>query len=171
MRQTYSVERVNTVVVGGGQAGLSVGYHLKRVGVPFVILDASERIGDAWRHRWDSLRLFTPARFDGLDGMSFPAAPFALPTKDEMADYLETYARKFALPVRLGVRVERVSRQGGRFLLVAGELRFDADNIIVAMGNFQRPIRRRSQPTSTRRFSSCTPSTIAIRDSCATALF
>jgi putative flavoprotein involved in K+ transport len=139
MRQTYSVERVNTVVVGGGQAGLSVGYHLKRVGVPFVILDASERIGDAWRHRWDSLRLFTPARFDGLDGMSFPAAPFSFPTKDEMADYLETYARKFALPVRLGVRVERVSRQGGRFLLVAGELRFDADNIIVAMGNFQRP--------------------------------
>jgi putative flavoprotein involved in K+ transport len=139
MRQTYSLERVNTVVVGGGQAGLSVGYHLKRLGVPFVILDASERIGDAWRHRWDSLRLFTPARFDGLDGMSFPAAPFSFPTKDEMADYLETYARKFALPVRLGVRVERVSRQGGRFLLVAGELRFDADNVIVAMGNFQRP--------------------------------
>jgi putative flavoprotein involved in K+ transport len=138
MRQTYSVERVNTVVVGGGQAGLSVGYHLKRLGVPFVILDASERIGDAWRHRWDSLRLFTPARFDGLDGMSFPAAPFSCPTKDEMADYLETYARTFALPVRLGVRVERVSRQGGRFILVAGELRFDADNVIVAMGNFQR---------------------------------
>jgi putative flavoprotein involved in K+ transport len=139
MRQTYSVERVNTVVVGGGQAGVSVGYHLKRVGVPFVILDAGERIGDAWRHRWDSLRLFTPARFDGLDGMSFPAGPFSFPTKDEMADYLETYARKFALPVRLGVRVERVSRQGLRFLLVAGELRFDADNVIVAMGNFQRP--------------------------------
>jgi putative flavoprotein involved in K+ transport len=139
MRQTYSVERVNTVVVGGGQAGLSVGYHLKRLGVPFVILDAGERIGDAWRHRWDSLRLFTPARFDGLDGMAFPAAPFSFPTKDEMADYLETYARKFALPVRLGVRVERVSRQGARFLLVAGDLRFDADNVIVAMGNFQRP--------------------------------
>jgi putative flavoprotein involved in K+ transport len=139
MRQTYSVERVNTVVVGGGQAGLSVGYHLKRLGVPFLILDASERIGDAWRHRWDSLRLFTPARFDGLDGMPFPAPPSSFPTKDEMADYLETYARKFALPVRLGVRVERVSRQGGRFLLVAGDLRFDADNVIVAMGNFQRP--------------------------------
>jgi putative flavoprotein involved in K+ transport len=139
MRQTYSVERVNTVVVGGGQAGLSVGYHLKRLGVPFVILNASERIGDAWRHRWDSLRLFTPARFDGLDGMPFPAPPLSFPTKDEMADYLETYARKFALPVRLGVRVERVSRQGERFLLVAGDLRFEADNVIVAMGNFQRP--------------------------------
>jgi putative flavoprotein involved in K+ transport len=139
MRQTYSVERVNTVVVGGGQAGLSVGYHLQRLGVPFLILDASERIGDAWRHRWDSLRLFTPARFDGLDGMPFPAPPFSFPTKGEMADYLETYARKFALPVRLGVRVERVSRQGERFLLVAGDLRFDADNVIVAMGNFQRP--------------------------------
>jgi putative flavoprotein involved in K+ transport len=139
MRQTYSVERVNTVVVGGGQAGLSVGYHLKRLGVPFVILDAGQRIGDAWRHRWDSLRLFTPARFDGLDGMPFPAPPLSSPTKDEMADYLETYARRFALPVRLGVRVERVSRHGERFLLVAGDLRFDADNVIVAMGNFQRP--------------------------------
>jgi putative flavoprotein involved in K+ transport len=139
MRQTYNVERVNTVVVGGGQAGLSVGYHLKRLGVPFVILDGSERIGDVWRHRWDSLRLFTPAQFAGLDGMPFPAPPFYFPTKDEMADYLETYARKLALPVRLGVRVDRVSRQGTRFLLVAGDLRFDADNVIVAMGNFQRP--------------------------------
>jgi putative flavoprotein involved in K+ transport len=139
MRQIYSVERVNTVVVGGGQAGLSVGYHLKRLGVPFVILDASQRTGDVWRHRWDSLRLFTPAQFAGLDGMPFPAPPFSFPTKDEMADYLETYARTFALPVRLGVRVERVSRQGTRFLLVAGDLRFEADNVIVAMGNFQRP--------------------------------
>jgi len=139
MGQTYSIERVNTVVVGGGQAGLSVGYHLKRWGVPFVILDGSQRIGDAWRSRWDSLRLFTPALFDGLDGMPFPAPPFYFPTKDEMADYLETYARTFSLPVRLGVRVERVSRRGPRFLVVAGDLRFDADNVIVAMGNFQRP--------------------------------
>ena len=68
-------ERINTVVIGGGQAGLSVGYHLQRKGVQFVILDASARVGDVWRNRWDSLRVFTPARFSSLDGMPFPADP------------------------------------------------------------------------------------------------
>ncbi len=110
MRNPLKTERVNTVVVGAGQAGLSVGYHLARRGVPFVILDASQRIGDVWRHRWDSLRLFTPARFAGLDGMPFPAPRDSFPTKDAMGDYLEAYARRFALPVRSSVRVTRVSR-------------------------------------------------------------
>src|SRR5690606_2702925 len=82
-------ERVETLVVGGGQAGLSVGYHLARRGLPFMILEADTRIGDVWRRRWDSLRLFTPARFDGLAGMPFPAPAHTFPTKDEMADYLE----------------------------------------------------------------------------------
>jgi putative flavoprotein involved in K+ transport len=130
---------VNTVVVGGGQAGLSVGYHLSRRKVPFVILDANERVGDQWRRRWDSLRLFTPARFDGLAGMPFPAPPDSFPTKDEMADYLEAYARHFVLPVRSGTRVDRVSRQDDGFLVVAGGRRYEAQNVIVAMGNFQRP--------------------------------
>src|SRR3954470_17283265 len=83
------VEYVPVIVIGGGQAGLSVGYHLARRGVPFVILEANERVGDSWRKRWDSLRLFTPARFDGIAGMPFPARGGAFPTKDEMADYLE----------------------------------------------------------------------------------
>jgi len=132
-------ERVNTIVIGGGQAGLSAGYHLQRHGIPFLILDASERVGDAWRKRWDSLRLFTPARYAGLDGMPFPAPPHSFPTKDEMADFLENYARRFALPVRSGVRVERLSRQGTAFLVVAGEQRFEAENVIVAMSHYQRP--------------------------------
>jgi putative flavoprotein involved in K+ transport len=102
-------ERINTVVIGGGQAGLSVGYYLKKRRVPFVILDASQRIGDAWRRRWDSLRLFTPAKFSGLDGMRFPAPSNSFPTKDAMADYLEAYAQHFQLPVRCGLRVERLS--------------------------------------------------------------
>jgi putative flavoprotein involved in K+ transport len=131
---------VNTVVIGGGQAGLSVGYHLKRQGVDFVILDDRARVGDVWRNRWDSLRLFTPARYSGLDGLRFPAPPFSFPTKDEMADYLETYAQTFALPVRSGVRVERVSRAAdGGFLVVAGGHRFHAQNVVVAMGHYQRP--------------------------------
>lgn len=131
--------RVNTVIIGGGQAGLSAGYHLQRRGVPFVILDANARVGDSWRARWDSLRLFTPARFSGLDGMPFPAPPTYFPTKDEMGDFLEKYARAFALPVKSGVRVERVSRLGDRFLVVAGGQRYDADHVVVAMANYQRP--------------------------------
>ena len=139
MADTHTDARVNTVVIGGGQAGLSVGYHLTRRRVPFVILDASARIGDTWRHRWDSLRLFTPARYAGLDGMPFPAPPFSFPTKDEMANYLETYARTFALPVRSGVRVDRLSRPGGEFLVAAGDQRFHCENVVVAMGNYQQP--------------------------------
>jgi len=133
-------ERIQTVVIGGGQAGLSVGYHLKRRGLQFVILDARERIGDAWRTRWDSLHLFTPARFDGLAGMPFPASAHAFPSKDAMGDYLEAYARRFELPVRSGVRVDGLSRRGNRFLVTAGDQRFDADNVVVAMSNFQRPV-------------------------------
>ncbi len=132
-------ERIQTIVIGGGQAGLSVGYHLARRGLPFVILDANERIGDSWRKRWDSLRLFTPARYDGLAGMPFPAPAFTFVTKDEMADYLEAYAARFALPVRTGVRVERLSRHGDRFVVTAGDLRFEAENVVVAMSNYQQP--------------------------------
>ena len=86
MNAVSDAERIETVVIGGGQAGLSVGFHLARQGLSFVILDANERIGDSWRKRWDSLRLFTPARFNGLDGMPFPGPAHSFPTKDEVAD-------------------------------------------------------------------------------------
>ena len=133
------LETIDTVVVGGGQAGLSVGYHLARRGVPFVILDANQRIGDSWRLRWDSLRLFSPASLDGLNGFPFPAAPFSFPTKDAMADYLEAYAARFSLPVRNGVRVDRISRSEGGLLVSAGDRRIRARNVVVAMADFQRP--------------------------------
>jgi putative flavoprotein involved in K+ transport len=139
MHIDHQTERVNTLVIGGGQAGLSTGYHLEQLGVPFLILDAADRVGDVWRKRWDSLRLFTPAKLSGLDGMPFPAPPNSFPTKDEMADFLESYARTFSLPVRPGVRVERLSRQGSGFLVVAGGQRFEAENVIVAMAHYQRP--------------------------------
>jgi putative flavoprotein involved in K+ transport len=132
-------ERVETIVVGGGQAGLSVGYQLARRGLPFLILDANERIGDAWRNRWDSLRLFTPARYDGLTGMRFPGRGDEFPTKDMMADYLESYAKKFDLPVRTGTRVDGLSREGDCFIVTAGAKRFEADNVVVAMANYQTP--------------------------------
>jgi putative flavoprotein involved in K+ transport len=134
-----TTQYVETIVIGGGQAGLAVGYHLRRQGLPFLIVDANARIGDAWRQRWDSLRLFSPARFNGLDGMAFPAPGFSFITKDEMADYLEAYATRFELPVRTGVRVERLSRQGKRFHIeAADDQTFEADNVVVAMANYQR---------------------------------
>jgi putative flavoprotein involved in K+ transport len=132
-------ERVETVIVGGGQAGLSVGYHLAQRGLPFVILDANERIGDSWRKRWDSLRLFTPARFSVLAGMPFPAPAHSFPTKDQVADYLEAYAARFDLPVRTGIRVDGLARNGDRFVVSAGDLRFEADNVVVAMSTHQTP--------------------------------
>lgn len=132
-------ERFDVIVVGGGQAGLSVGHHLARLGISFVILEANPRVGDAWRTRWDSLRLFTPARYDGLDGMRFPAPPHSFPTKDEMANYLEAYAAHFQLPVRTGVRVERLSREGDRYVLRAGGRRLEAPHVVVAMSSYQRP--------------------------------
>jgi putative flavoprotein involved in K+ transport len=131
-------EQVQTIVIGGGQAGLSVGYHLARRGLPFVILDAGERVGDAWRRRWSSLRLFTPARYDALDGMPFPAPADYFPTKDEMADYLEAYAAHFRLPVRSGVRVERLERRGSGYLVTAGDERLEAEHVVVAMSDYQR---------------------------------
>ena len=97
-------ERVETLIVGGGQAGLAVGYHLAKRDRRFVITDANERIGDPWRRRWDSLRLFTQARYSGLPGAPFPAPRWSYPTKDDVADYLEAYADRFELPVRTGVR-------------------------------------------------------------------
>jgi putative flavoprotein involved in K+ transport len=134
-----TTESFDTIVIGGGQAGLTTGYYLQQQGRSFVILDAHARIGDAWRKRWDSLRLFTPASYSQLVGMPFPAAAKSLPTKDQMADYLEAYAAHFKLPVRTGVRVDRLYRQGGRLVVAAGDLRLEADHVVVAMGNFQRP--------------------------------
>lgn len=132
-------EHFDVIVIGAGQAGLSVGHHLARLGLSFVILEAHSRVGDSWRQRWDSLRLFTPARFNGLDGMVFPAPPHSFPTKDEMADYLEAYANHFRLPVRTGVRVERLSRVGDGYLVLGGGKRLTADHVVVAMATYQRP--------------------------------
>jgi putative flavoprotein involved in K+ transport len=139
MKGVHESERVQTVVVGGGQAGLSVGYHLARRGLPCVILDAHERVGDAWRKRWDSLRLFTPARYNGLPGMPFPGPPQSFPTKDQVGDYLGAYATRFDLPVRTGVRVDRLTREGDRFVVGAGDRRFEARQVVVATGAYETP--------------------------------
>jgi putative flavoprotein involved in K+ transport len=134
-----SSNHVETVIIGGGQAGLTVGYHLARRHRPFVILDANERIGDAWRNRWDSLRLFTPALFSRLPGKRLDMPNWAFATKDEMADYLESYAAHFELPVRNGVEVERLEKVDGRFVISSGEELYEADNVIVATGAHNIP--------------------------------
>lgn len=134
-----SDRRLGTVVIGGSQAGLAVGYHLMQRGLPFVILDEHDRIGDAWRRRWDSLRLFTPGRYDGLPGMLFPGSPSSYPSKDETADYLEAYARKFELPVRTGVKVNRLSQVGDSFEAICGEHTLFAANVVVATGAYHNP--------------------------------
>ena len=134
-----AAERFGTVIVGGGQAGLATGYHLAKRGRPFVILDASERIGDPWRKRWDSLRLYSPAAYDGLPGLPFPARRASFPTTHEMADYLETYAKHFELPVRSGTAVETLAKEGERYVLTAGAQTFEAENVVVATGVMQKP--------------------------------
>jgi putative flavoprotein involved in K+ transport len=135
-----NVERYETVVIGGGQAGLAAGFHLARSDASFVILDGSERVGDPWRARWPSLRLYSPARYDGLPGMAFPASRNSYPTGYAMADYLEAYAARFDLPVRSGVRVDRLSSSGRAYVATAGERRFEAENVIVATGVMQKPV-------------------------------
>lgn len=136
---TAEPERINTVIIGAGQAGLSVGYHLAKRGRAFLILESNARIGDSWRTRWDSLRLFSAARFDGLVGMPFPAPPNSFPTKNEMADYLESYAERFELPVQTNAQVERVWRDGDHYLVHAGDQLIEAENIVIATASYHAP--------------------------------
>jgi putative flavoprotein involved in K+ transport len=133
-------EYFETVIVGGGQAGLATGYHLAQQDRSFVILEAGERIGDNWRNRFDSLRLYSPAGYDGLPGWGVPLDRWAYPTKDEIADYLEAYAERFELPVITGAPVDSVRRDGDRYVVRSGAHRFLADNVVVASGTFQEPI-------------------------------
>ena len=128
-----------TLIIGGGQAGLSVGYHLARQGREFLILDANKRVGDSWRNRWDSLRVFTPAMWCGLPGMRFPGPRLSFPTKDEVGDYMADYAAKFKLQVCNDVSVEGVSRRGTRFVVTSNAGSFAADNLVVATGASHTP--------------------------------
>ncbi len=133
------VERFDTIVIGAGQAGLAVGYELAARDVDFVILSDESRVGDNWRRRWDSLRLFTPARYSGLPGMPFPASPAHLPDKDEAANFLERYAERHDLPLRLETRVDSLRWDGERYVVRAGGSTLEANNVVVATGPFQRP--------------------------------
>lgn len=129
----------DTVVIGGGQAGLSMGYYLKRQRRNFVILDAGAEVGDAWRKRWDTLRLFTPAALSSLPGLPFPAPAGYFATKDEFADYLLRYAETFRLPVEQGQQVGSLSRRGDGYLVRTARAEFRAKHVIVATGSYHTP--------------------------------
>jgi len=123
-----------TIIIGAGQAGLAAGYYLLKSGEDFLILDAAKNIGDSWRKRWDSLRLFTPSQYDGLPGFSFPAPRNTMPSKDEMADYLEKYAEEFKLPIRMGMKVNKLSKSESGFEINTTDYVFKCDKVIVATG-------------------------------------
>ncbi|GAB3069467.1 NAD(P)/FAD-dependent oxidoreductase [Intrasporangium mesophilum] len=133
-----TTERFATVVIGGGQAGLVMGYHLQRAGVRFVILDAGRRVGDSWRERYDSLRLFSMPTYASLPGWRMPQRTF--PTRDQMADYLEQYAARFELPVRNEVSVLQVTRDGDGFLVDTSSGLIHADTVVVAAGAHRVPV-------------------------------
>ncbi len=134
-----SYDRFDTVVIGGGQTGLITGYALKQHDIDYVILDGSARVGDAWRSRWDSLRLFTQSFINGLPGMEFPGDANAFVSKDQVADFLEDYATSMKLPIRLNTRVERLWHDSDRFVIDTGDTTYSARNVIVAMADYQKP--------------------------------
>src|SRR6476620_1884185 len=126
--------RFQVVVIGGGQAGLCVGHYLVEAGIDVLILEAAARIGESWRRRWDSLRLFTAAEYAGLPGLPFPGDPNAFPGKDDVADYLEDYARRMRVPVRLNTTVAALHRAGHRYVIEADTTRFEAEHVVVTTG-------------------------------------
>jgi putative flavoprotein involved in K+ transport len=134
-----TTQHIETLIIGAGQAGLSTGYHLQRLGRPFLIVDGHERLGDNWRHQWDTLKLYSPAKYDGLPGLPFPAPAWSFPGKEQVADYLESYALRSDLPVRMSTRVHRLEqRSDGGFTASLGEDTITCDNVVVATGTFGR---------------------------------
>ena len=133
-------DHLDVIVIGAGQAGLAVAAELRRHDLRYLVVDAASEIGHVWRSRWDSLRLFSPAQYDGLPGMAFPAPADTYPTKDEVADYLAAYASRFRLPVLLDCAVTRLERRDGRFVVHTTQGTLRAVQVVVATGPFQAPV-------------------------------
>jgi putative flavoprotein involved in K+ transport len=130
---------IETVIIGAGQAGLSTGYHLQKQGRPFVILDAAARVGDQWRQQWDTLKLYSPTKYDGLPGLKFPGDPWSFPTKDQVGDYLEQYAAQFTLPIRFHTRVESLEADGeGGYVVTTNQGEYRCQNVVVCTGPLGR---------------------------------
>lgn len=134
-----ATHRIDTIVIGAGQAGLSTAYHLQRRGIDFAVLESHDRVGDVWRRRFDALRLYSPAKYDGLPGWGVPGKAWSWPTKDELGDYLEAYVEHFALPVRTATVVQRLSRIADGYLVDCGTEQFVCANVVDATGGWQTP--------------------------------
>jgi putative flavoprotein involved in K+ transport len=140
MTATVPSQMFDVIVIGGGQAGLAVAYHLSRQEAEFLVLDSAAEIGESWRNRWDSLRLFTPAQYDGLPGMRFPATDDVYPDKDVVADYLRDYAARFALSVRTRCAVNRVEQMADGFVVHTNQGPLSTRQVVIATGPFQVPM-------------------------------
>jgi putative flavoprotein involved in K+ transport len=138
MPSTLSNRR-DVVVVGAGQAGLAIGHFLAQQGRHFTILDAADEPAAAWHGRWDSLKLFTSARYDSLPGLDFPGDPDRYPTRDEVATYLTDYARRFELPVELGSRVRSIRKTAEAYVVELDDRTYEAPQVVIATGPFQVP--------------------------------
>jgi putative flavoprotein involved in K+ transport len=134
-----SAQHLEVAVIGGGQAGLAIGYYLRQQGCRFVIVERASELAPAWRERWDSLTLFTPRRYSALPGLPFPGDPDGYPTRDEVIAYLERYAETFQLPIELDSEVKKLEQDDGRFRLELDDRTITADQVVVATGPFQKP--------------------------------
>jgi putative flavoprotein involved in K+ transport len=130
----------DVVVIGGSQAGLAMGYHLRKLGLRFLILDAGPDVGHVWRSRWDSLKLFTPSQYSGLPAMAFPSPNDTYASKNDVASYLEAYVSAFDLPMRLNSRVKSLSQREGAFVVATADEKLTASQVVVATGPFQVPL-------------------------------
>lgn len=134
-----STTHIETLIIGAGQSGLATGRHLQRRGRPFLIIDGNHRVGDGWRRQWDTLKLYSPAKYDSLPGLPFPAPPWSFPGKDDVADYFAAYAEHFNLPVRLDTRVDHLTAApDGGYVVRCGPETITADCVVIATGTFGR---------------------------------
>jgi putative flavoprotein involved in K+ transport len=129
----------DVIIIGGGQAGLSIGYFLKNCNLSFIILEKTSEIGEVWRNRYDSLKLFTPRYFSSLPGLNLSGNPNNYPTKDEIADYLSKYAATFSLPIQTDTTVEGLYKLKEGFKVITNRGELTTNIVVVATGPFQKP--------------------------------
>lgn len=130
----------DVLVIGAGQAGLAMGYYLKKNERSFLILDQSSAIGESWRKRYDSLTLFTPRRYSSLPGLILEGNQEGYPTKDEISEYLSLYAKCFSLPVQLNTYIMKLEERDHLYVLTTSQGEFQSRNVVIATGPFQQPI-------------------------------